>query len=1746
MKNLIDKYKESIFNIGTAYFDLSGQVNNDRIILNLYKSEFKNGLSVGLVLKLGELTNSAFGKNCYDLNIKKIIGNQLILCDGTSYQFNDNKINELGIEREVIDNEYKLTYKNSNLEEYYSLINNEYLLVKIRDKKKDEDVYTYSYENNNSISYITNHLFVVSDENSNGTNTNERLFYFYNEDNTCYRIDVLKGDITIKKIFFEYEYNSKYLNKITIYKNQSNSFLLEQEYEITKTDEEITFKDCITTLTKSFVLDDRGNFRGSIVDEFGILINIEDGVVTPYYNKFTSETDREKIRVKYHFDSNNRVCDIEGYNKMHSIRKYQDNKLLLRCDGCFKDVGYLGNVLSARYISTSFADNWIVTSDSGSNYIEGLKPGYLFKMDLSVNNEIHLNYKDINKKAVTGILIFDEFTNETLKICITYEKDNQFIKEEFYDVCGKYFAFPIYVENRDYEIDIKIYNEVLANKVIQFNAFVIDKCICNKYEYNQYGELVSYIEKGVLRRNVNYSDTHYDFSGNVVTKSNDGTYHGVYLKNLINIEKYINEDGDLERSITYLEGEPLEDESYQYSNKQQLIKIIDNLTLKETDFTYREDYSLSSVKKENELIEYERDLEKPLISRINFRKSNNLELLKSHGFNYDNTYSLTRLIENSVNKYQYVYEEEGFHRLVAVLINNVLIESYEYDMKFPHLLSKKVINGLQETYQYDVFGNLRILSRGTNEVFTFTYNDDNLLTNIKLNNQLIVEYQYEYGRLIRSIKNGTTQEYIYDENDNIVNKDVINGNENVKISYSRSQMMKDSLEKIIEDYTKNNDKIFATTFKDNVYSESDYNLLNDNNDEITSLKAITYDLNNFPLPDSNSFDLSVFIKPNDLNKDLICVDTVSVNNESKHQKFKLYINSNSELELYVCDYNSNEIKQTLFEINPNKFNYVRFTLSNSRLSIYLNCYKFVELVLENYKLNKFHLYYNQEIENTLALLLFCRNQTLNEMDSCNLYLRFNNIQEKLSIEDGEYNYLYTKDITYLQSDRGIDELTFVNTTKSLNGIAPRKEYININNDKDTRYIYDKEIKSVCLNEMGLVYDFNVFGDSTISFNLKAEQDSVFIYAKEDNDTLYKLYQENNKCYFKVKDNYTVELDVNTLNWHNYVITLESIEQSNELETKITLYVDDVKKIELSFKTNIDYYEQVLMFHLNKDDLNNVFANRISSLVYSSDVDPNINQLRNKDRFKFIKTYNILGMLIKNEVYKDDVLIKNNNYVYNENKLLEYDGSERYEYDDNNNLTYHTGTQYQYDDRNRLVKEIKDNQTIEYRYDVRDNITHIIKNGTCIYSYSYDNKDRLVMTNGVNVTYQNTSSVYPTRIDTSNFALDLTWQGNRLYVCSRTQNNSQVGVLRFTYDHKGLRKTKYNIQRGITHTYTYDEQDRLIVERRSDNKTLRYYYDTNNMLCSFSLNGVMYFYERDAFGNINHLIDKNGNIVVSYSCKAYGQDMSYVDNTSFGLGDINPFRYKGYYYDVETGLFMMGHRYYSPELCRFIQPDDIEYLDPENINGLNLYCYCFNNPIMYVDPDGHEPKWWQWALFGVGVALVAVAAGMAIIGTGGVAAFGMGALIGSLSIGAVGAVAGGAIGYATEGVDGILGGALAGFGIGAIAGFVIGGSVGSSIYGSQLGTTYQGVGKLVKNPKIEWLSSKFPHVGQRMAERNVSSKLIGKTLKNGYAFMQTSDKYLIVGRKAAVVITSAGEVITTWASNNYDQKLMDVLRSIFGF
>ena len=71
-----------------------------------------------------------------------------------------------------------------------------------------------------------------------------------------------------------------------------------------------------------------------------------------------------------------------------------------------------------------------------------------------------------------------------------------------------------------------------------------------------------------------------------------------------------------------------------------------------------------------------------------------------------------------------------------------------------------------------------------------------------------------------------------------------------------------------------------------------------------------------------------------------------------------------------------------------------------------------------------------------------------------------------------------------------------------------------------------------------------------------------------------------------------------------------------------------------------------------------------------------------------------------------------------------------------------------------------------------------------------------------------------------------------------------------------------------------------------------------------------------------------------------------------LAKVNPIRYRGYYYDQDTGLYYLNARYYNPEWRRFISPDDTAYLDGETVDGLNLYAYCCNDPVNYADPSGH--------------------------------------------------------------------------------------------------------------------------------------------------------------------------------------------------
>ena len=207
----------------------------------------------------------------------------------------------------------------------------------------------------------------------------------------------------------------------------------------------------------------------------------------------------------------------------------------------------------------------------------------------------------------------------------------------------------------------------------------------------------------------------------------------------------------------------------------------------------------------------------------------------------------------------------------------------------------------------------------------------------------------------------------------------------------------------------------------------------------------------------------------------------------------------------------------------------------------------------------------------------------------------------------------------------------------------------------------------------------------------------------------------------------------------------------------------------------------------------------------------------------------------------------------------------------------------------------------------------------------------------------------------------------------------------------------------------------------------------------------YIYRRNLQGDIIGIYDSLGNEVGGYAYDAYGNCyVKYNDNSSEEekkILDINPFRYRGYYYDKETGLYYLNRRYYDPSIGRFISPDVLSILDETKgqINGLNLYMYCNNNPIMYVDPSGH------FALTTI-IILTLIAVGVVAGGTAaGVISYSKGyrgwELVGHIFAGAViGGLIGAAIGcFAAPTIAGLLastgtiGGSLVLAGGGAVGG-----------------------------------------------------------------------------------------------------------------
>ena len=323
-----------------------------------------------------------------------------------------------------------------------------------------------------------------------------------------------------------------------------------------------------------------------------------------------------------------------------------------------------------------------------------------------------------------------------------------------------------------------------------------------------------------------------------------------------------------------------------------------------------------------------------------------------------------------------------------------------------------------------------------------------------------------------------------------------------------------------------------------------------------------------------------------------------------------------------------------------------------------------------------------------------------------------------------------------------------------------------------------------------------------------------------------------------------------------------------------------------------------------------------------------------------------------------VMTKAYNYCYNKDGGYRASLPDYVNYrDSSSNLIY--GDNCHYDSNGRLVKILDSGNTSSvratYGYDQQGQLTSATVGGTS-YTYTYDTagniqskkvgstttnytygngawRDLLTAYNGGSITY---SGGNPTKYyDGSTF----TWtQGRRLATAKVGSTN-----ISYAYDMAGVRSSKTV---GST-KYDFTTLSGLVTRQTGGGKTIDFVYDENNQPLAMKYNNTLYYYVLNAQGDVVRIVNSSRSTVASYTYDPWGKIIS----SSGTLADINPLRYRGYYYDSETGFYYLQSRYYDPEIGRFINADSYASTDATGLLSTNMFAYCENDPVNRSDPSG---------------------------------------------------------------------------------------------------------------------------------------------------------------------------------------------------
>ena len=327
----------------------------------------------------------------------------------------------------------------------------------------------------------------------------------------------------------------------------------------------------------------------------------------------------------------------------------------------------------------------------------------------------------------------------------------------------------------------------------------------------------------------------------------------------------------------------------------------------------------------------------------------------------------------------------------------------------------------------------------------------------------------------------------------------------------------------------------------------------------------------------------------------------------------------------------------------------------------------------------------------------------------------------------------------------------------------------------------------------------------------------------------------------------------------------------------------------------------------------------------------------------------------------------------------------------NDETLITGNKYLYDSNGRLSSIIPvtsagldSSKAVTYTYDSMGQLTGCTdqRSGSTVnYTYSYDTAGNIRSSTGdtsKTYYYENTSwpdlltkvrigstvrsITYPKVNRKVISGTPLTWYNGNNYTFTwkhgtQLATASKGGITAsYSYDMDGIRNSKTV---GNT-VYHFDTLSGKAMHQTGDDRELWFIYDENGqpyILISKEGSDVqVYWYLINAVGDVIGLLNSTQQIVATYRYDPYGRIIDEWISSNDDIGTINPLRYRGYYYDSETGFYYLQSRYYDPEIGRFISNDSFATTDSHDLLSCNMFAYCLNDPVNRIDDGGNYSFW----------------------------------------------------------------------------------------------------------------------------------------------------------------------------------------------